>query len=220
MTVHAAKGLEFHTVFLAGMEEDLFPHASAVADGQLEEERRLCYVGMTRARRRLVLTAARSRRIHGRDRWQEPSRFIREIDPRHLVVRDDVARAGSGAGGRRRRSGKTGSEGRGGRSRVGRPGSSPGGQRSGTGGGDRRGGTGVPRRGTAGKASVVEFDGPTRPAEEEDLRAGSPVVHPMFGPGKILGAEGSGDKIKLTIRFRKAGKKTVLARYADLEVPA
>lgn len=178
MTVHAAKGLEFDVVFLTGMEEDLFPHASALADGQLEEERRLCYVGMTRARRRLVLTAARSRRIHGRERWQEPSRFIDEIDPRQLVVRDAPAGGGAGAG--------------------------------------------VPRRDAAPtERPRIRYDGGrTRPAREDDLQAGTLVVHPMFGPGEVTGAEGSGDRVKLTIRFRRAGKKTVLARYAKLEVPA
>jgi len=80
MTLHAAKGLEFDTVFLVGMEEGLIPHMRAVQDpGQMEEERRLCYVGMTRARNRLVLTRARERSYFGDRRVTLPSRFLSEI---------------------------------------------------------------------------------------------------------------------------------------------
>jgi len=82
MTLHAAKGLEFDTVFLVGMEEGLIPHMRAVQDpGQMEEERRLCYVGMTRARNRLVLTRARERSYFGDRRATLPSRFLSEIPP-------------------------------------------------------------------------------------------------------------------------------------------
>lgn len=82
MTLHAAKGLEFPLVFMTGMEEGLFPHGFSNQDPkQLEEERRLCYVGMTRAMSKLFLTYAESRYLHGREMRQSPSRFIREIPP-------------------------------------------------------------------------------------------------------------------------------------------
>ncbi|MFT7286732.1 MAG: DNA helicase-2/ATP-dependent DNA helicase PcrA [Halieaceae bacterium] len=85
MTLHSAKGLEFPMVFLAGMEENLFPHRMSIEEpGRLEEERRLCYVGVTRAMERLVLTYAESRRLHGSDSYNPPSRFVREI-PVELV---------------------------------------------------------------------------------------------------------------------------------------
>src|SRR5204862_4487398 len=87
MTLHSAKGLEFPMVVLAGLEEKLFPHSrSAEDEEELEEERRLCYVGMTRARSRLVLTGAARRRIFGEYQSSEPSRFIDEV-PAELVER-------------------------------------------------------------------------------------------------------------------------------------
>ncbi len=80
MTLHSAKGLEFPQVFISGMEEGLFPHSMSADDPQrLEEERRLCYVGITRARERLTLTHAESRRLYGQEKYQRASRFIREI---------------------------------------------------------------------------------------------------------------------------------------------
>lgn len=95
MTLHAAKGLEFPLVFIAGMEEGLFPHEMALQDNNLEEERRLCYVGITRAMKELVLTYAEIRRLYGDEKHNVPSRFLREI-PASLIqpVRAGVARAG------------------------------------------------------------------------------------------------------------------------------
>ncbi|HEX9302273.1 MAG TPA: 3'-5' exonuclease, partial [Casimicrobiaceae bacterium] len=86
MTVHAAKGLEFHTVFVTGLEEGLFPHENSLSeyDG-VEEERRLMYVAITRARRRLYLTHAQSRMLHGQVRYNIPSRFVNDV-PRELIA--------------------------------------------------------------------------------------------------------------------------------------
>ena len=85
MTMHSAKGLEFPVVVIAGLEEGLFPHSrSADDEAELEEERRLCYVGITRAQRRLVLTSAARRRVFGDYQSTEPSRFIDEI-PAELI---------------------------------------------------------------------------------------------------------------------------------------
>ncbi len=96
MTLHAAKGLEFPLVFLAGMEEGLFPHAMATEEpGRVEEERRLCYVGITRAMEKLVLTYAETRRLYGQDKYHPPSSFIREIPSslmREVRLRNSVSR--------------------------------------------------------------------------------------------------------------------------------
>ena len=85
MTLHSAKGLEFPVVFLCGLEEGLFPHGRSSDDpGKLEEERRLCYVGMTRAKRKLCMSYAESRRLHGADVYPMPSRFLRELPPERI----------------------------------------------------------------------------------------------------------------------------------------
>ena len=82
MTLHSAKGLEFPLVFLTGMEEGLFPHQRSLEEaGRLEEERRLCYVGMTRAMQELVITYAEVRRLYGSEHYTQPSRFLGEIPP-------------------------------------------------------------------------------------------------------------------------------------------
>lgn len=101
MTLHSAKGLEFPVVFLTGLEEGLFPHQRSLSDDtQLEEERRLCYVGITRARQELYLSYAQSRRLHGTDQYPMPSRFIHELpdellEPVRLMGADRYATSSS-----------------------------------------------------------------------------------------------------------------------------
>ncbi|KUK82641.1 MAG: Superfamily I DNA and RNA helicase, partial [Pelotomaculum thermopropionicum] len=90
MTLHSAKGLEFPVVFLTGMEEGVFPHARSLTEpGELEEERRLCYVGVTRAKERVYLTNCWRRTLYGNQRYNPPSRFLEEIPP-HLVINGDL----------------------------------------------------------------------------------------------------------------------------------
>ena len=104
MTLHNAKGLEYDTVFIVGCEDGAFPHMRALEEGGEEEERRLCYVGITRARRRLYMTWTRERRLFGRAERNLPSRFVDEL-PAELTERHSSA-PGAGAasdGGRRRR---------------------------------------------------------------------------------------------------------------------
>ena len=101
MTLHNAKGLEYDTVFIVGCEEGSFPHARALEEGGEEEERRLCYVGITRARRRLYMTWARERRLFGRAERNLPSRFVDELPP-ELTERHSTRRARRQAGTRLR----------------------------------------------------------------------------------------------------------------------
>jgi DNA helicase-2/ATP-dependent DNA helicase PcrA len=96
MTVHAAKGLEFPVVFLAGLESGLFPHQQSVEENRLEEERRLFYVAVTRARERLLITHAQHRRVQGQRRTRRPSPFLNELPEdtvNHSTTHDAVAPA-------------------------------------------------------------------------------------------------------------------------------
>jgi DNA helicase-2/ATP-dependent DNA helicase PcrA len=97
MTLHSAKGLEFPVVFIVGMEEGLFPHGGAQTDPEeMEEERRLCYVGITRAKERLYFTSALQRRLYGTPRWGATSRFVEELLPAGRVMSDEFSTEGFG----------------------------------------------------------------------------------------------------------------------------
>jgi DNA helicase-2/ATP-dependent DNA helicase PcrA len=174
MTLHCAKGLEFPVVFLVGMEENLFPHAhSREEPDDVEEERRLCYVGITRAKERLVLTRAISRRLFGRSQFNEPSRFLEEIPP-HLL-RDLTRRAVA----------------------LPRP---PVAESS---------RSYVPDPEAMGEFREREGAGP--------YKLGKRVHHPEYGIGTIIGVEGAGESLKLTVSFSVYGSKKFLPRYSQLE---
>ncbi len=211
MTLHAAKGLEFPAVIIAGLEEGLFPHSrSADEDETLEEERRLCYVGMTRARLRLFLTSAGRRRVFGEYRATEPSRFLGEI-PNRLVQRYDFVGYGPSYG-------PSSGAFRGARDRDGYR------DRNADAAG-RRGAYASPygsRPVTRGPSA--RSDGPTYHPEDEDqsaqasgVRLGMRVRHPQFGAGTVIGLEDHGDDVKLTVRFAAVGVKRLLGKYARLE---
>ncbi len=198
MTVHTAKGLEYPVVFVAGLEESVFPHANSLFEAEgLEEERRLAYVAITRARERLYLTHAHSRSIYGATQHNPPSRFIGEIPSEHVVA------SGLGSGG----FGGTGWEKRGDRRGV-----------FGHGAGDRREGRvfggGSPRAGVGGSAGgggVRASRSPAVPAES--FAAGDTVDHKVFGRGLVT--EVNGDQ--LVIRFARSGEtKKLLVGYAPI----
>jgi DNA helicase-2/ATP-dependent DNA helicase PcrA len=168
MTVHAAKGLEFDAVFLSGLEEGLFPHEQSVTErGGLEEERRLAYVALTRARDRLYLTHAQTRMLHGQTRYNVPSRFLAEI-PEALVKwltprfsgRKEIS---FGAPARRKEPSLAG------------------------------------RRDTGG------------------FRIGQSVVHPKFGAGVIVDAEGQGTDARVQVNFGGQGVKWLAVAVAKLQ---
>lgn len=87
LTLHSAKGLEFDYVFIIGMEEGLLPHSRSVREGSIDEERRLCYVGLTRAKEKVYLTCANQRSLYGGVSFNAPSRFIKEIPPQEIEVK-------------------------------------------------------------------------------------------------------------------------------------
>jgi len=194
MTLHAAKGLEFDTVFLPGWEEGLFPHPRAVEEGGragLEEERRLAYVGLTRARRRVVVTYAANRRMRGLWQVSAPSRFVGELPPEHYDSgREQAFHAVFDA------SGRDYAAGGGFASRY----DTPGWRRA-----QARGLADVEARGQP------RFDGRAveAPRGGQPFAAGDRVFHLKFGPGAIAVADGD----RMTVDFDKAGRKLVLASF-------
>lgn len=209
MTLHSAKGLEFPAVFIMGLEEGLFPHSrSSDSDGELEEERRLCYVGMTRARARLFLSSAARRRVFGEYRASEPSRFLEEI-PGELVRRYDFA-GSRGSGFASRDSARY--------ARTGQPGAYYR-QR------DGYGARAYPSRSGGSRGGSVSEAEPVYAYEDEDqsagpidvFRLGMRVRHSQFGVGTVVGVESAHDDTKVTVRFASVGVKRLLASYARLE---
>ncbi|MFZ1907808.1 MAG: UvrD-helicase domain-containing protein [Burkholderiales bacterium] len=175
MTVHSAKGLEFEAVFLTGLEEGLFPHEQSVAERDgLEEERRLAYVAITRARKRLYLSFAQTRMLHGQTRYNLPSRFLDEIPeglmkwltPRFAAQRARQALASASQA------------------------------------------WAAPRRKAPGFAS---------PAVAGGFRVGQNVLHPKFGSGVIVDAEGQGNDARVQVNFGGQGVKWLAVAMAKLQ---
>jgi DNA helicase-2/ATP-dependent DNA helicase PcrA len=220
MTLHSAKGLEFPVVFLIGLEDGVFPHLRSLTEpAQLEEERRLAYVGITRARQRLYLTHAWSRTLFGGTQYNPPSRFLDEI-PAELV-RDveghrRASRTGRGYGGTY--GSGSGGYGIGGRRSRDRDRDSDGGGTWGR--GDGTGGRSL--QVAAGRERIVDAAlrsrAPSRSgADELGLNVGDDVRHKVFGEGVIIDVSGRGDKTEALVRFRDVGEKRLLLSWAPLE---
>ncbi|MGH8980692.1 MAG: 3'-5' exonuclease, partial [Acidimicrobiales bacterium] len=188
MTLHTAKGLEFPAVFLVGMEDGIFPHSRTLGEpAELEEERRLCYVGITRARRFLYLSHAWTRTLWGRTAPGMPSRFLAELPGEHLREVGGGRIFGLGGSGGSGRSGSSGS----GRAGVGAGVGAGGGQRT-------------------------RAERTTTGAEHLGLVAGEAVVHDRWGPGEVLSARGEGDMAQATVRFGSVGEKRLLLCVSPL----
>ncbi|MFO7812296.1 MAG: UvrD-helicase domain-containing protein [Pelovirga sp.] len=202
MTLHSAKGLEYPLVFITGMEEGLFPHSRSVSGGaDLDEERRLCYVGMTRAMRKLYLSHARRRRVYGTWQFNAPSRFLADIPPALLsgyrepsiapavttvaastpqsVAHNLAGLADLVATDEMDQSAEAHTQ--------------P-----------------PPTRPASAAASVAPA------ADGGGLRLGARVRHLKFGPGVVRRLEGSGDKQKVTVYFNSVGTKKLLLKFAGL----
>ncbi len=204
MTLHSAKGLEFPVVFIIGLEDGIFPHLRALGEPhELEEERRLAYVGITRAQERLYLSNAWSRTIFGSTQYNPPSRFLDEIPAELLEDRSPRARSH-------------------GRSSM-RP----------TGEGAASESASAPSMGRAGRAEarraerrerarerVVEraiAAGAAPSSEAGSVRPGQDVRHPKFGDGVVLEVSGRGENCEVTVNFSEVGQKTLLLGWANLE---
>ena len=232
MTLHAAKGLEFPLVFLGGLEEGLFPHSRTfLQPDDVEEERRLCYVGMTRAMDALILTRAVYRRRYGTDLPEAsiPSRFLEEV-PAGLVEE---------LGGSRRKARVASGDSAGGYARAGR--ARPNEQESphyAYEDEDQSASWAGPAKpqttSYSGKSynsidNIAEFFAsrgkkfsiPKQPAEEpkgkKGFRPGQMVRHPKYGEGRVYQREGEGEDAKITVQFPRFGLKKLVEKYAQLE---
>ena len=228
MSLHSAKGLEFPLVMLAGMEEGLFPHSRTLNQpNELEEERRLCYVGMTRAMDALVMTRARYRRRYGNDMPESsiPSRFLEEIPPHLLedLTRGQRASIGGAYGGRYasgRSSGEWESPGHYSYEdedqrprnvpRTAPPASRP---HAGPGSLDNIAQFFSSRKGSGSrpKLEIPVSTGAT------GFRSGQRVRHPKYGEGVVFRREGDGDDAKITVQFAEFGVKKLVEKFAQLE---
>ena len=200
MTLHSAKGLEFPVVFLIGLEDGVFPHMRSLGEPrELEEERRLAYVGITRAREQLFLSHAWSRMLHGTTQYNPPSRFLDEV-PEHLVEDAEGSRT-------RRRTSSFGSSG----NSYGSSFSSH----------DRE------QRRAAQRESVVDdavrrskataVDSGGSGAHDLGLKIGDDVRHAKFGEGVVIDMTGAGENAEARIRFAGVGEKQLLLSWAPLE---
>jgi len=195
MTIHSAKGLEFGYVFIAGVEEELFP--SSFSNGsakEIEEERRLFYVAITRAMKRVVITLAKTRYRWGSLMDCRPSRFIREIDPKFLTV--------TGGGNQRNISGQSMEEEE---EEFNSPRPIP-----------------PPARRII---PVSNKPGPRPPVDENfesddpaAIQSGMTITHPRFGNGKVLQIEGEGNNRMATVFFKDTGNKQLLLKFARLKI--
>jgi DNA helicase-2/ATP-dependent DNA helicase PcrA len=193
MTMHAAKGLEFPVVVIAGLEEGLFPHSRAFEDeGELEEERRLCYVGMTRARQRLVLTGAARRRTFGEYKATNPSRFLEEVPPELIEQAPDYSSE------YQRSFGSSAS--------LAARGQNP----------YRRGGAYPPRVKEAATPFASYEDEDQSASASGGVVPGARVRHAQFGIGTVISVEPLTDDTKIVVRFA-IGQKTLRAKYARLQ---
>jgi DNA helicase-2/ATP-dependent DNA helicase PcrA len=191
MTLHSAKGLEFPVVFLLGMEDGVFPHFRSLGEPEeLEEERRLCYVGITRARERLYLCHAWSRMLFGATDYHPPSRFLDEIPPE--LVRE----IGTGRGRQR--------------GRDQREALVDAALRSGA-----RATHSVPDENLRPPPSPVGASG----AEQLGLKLGDDVLHDKYGEGVIVDMRGQGDKAEARVRFRDGTERLLLLAWAPLKRP-
>ena len=239
MTLHTAKGLEFPVVFLTGMEHGLFPHQRALTDEkEMSEERRLAYVGLTRAMERLYLTRSETRTMWGKSQFNPPSPFLEEIPEELIEWKRTAGFSGFGASGMGAYGARGGSSYGGGS--YGRSyGGYSGGSRSGYSSGSSRGSYSDPyesRSSRRSEPSTADINGSAsyglaaatasskvsnrsrvhQSKEIPTLAVGDTVRHTKFGEGRVLAVEGSGDKTVAKVRFGSEEKRLLL-RYAPLE---
>jgi DNA helicase-2/ATP-dependent DNA helicase PcrA len=200
MTVHSSKGLEFDCVFITGLEDGVFPHENSLSDRDgLEEERRLMYVAITRARKRLYLSHSQTRMLHGQTRYNLKSRFFDELPEaalKWITPKNHGFASGMGMGGAPWGASHSGAA---------------------SGRGDWASGVFASKNGQA-----ERFANPAVPVQKSapahGLRSGMQVFHAKFGEGKVLMLEGSGDDARAQINFSRHGVKWLALSVAKLTV--
>ena len=213
MTVHSAKGLEFPYVIIVGLEENLFPSVNMVSSAQdIEEERRLFYVALTRAKKDVVLSHCYDRMRNGRHEQNSISRFVREIDPKYLAqpLEEEDFVTGSGFGGFGSRPGGFGS---------GRPSFGGFGSRFGMAGkktADHVGRDVAPKPAATIPAKPAVQYRDFVPVHMSELYEGERIEHDRFGPGKIVSITGVIPELKAIVDFDNYGRKTLLLKYAKM----
>lgn len=218
MTIHASKGLEFNSVFVVGLEENIFPSPRACSSvRELEEERRLLYVAITRAEQRCFLSCAKSRYQYGSMMFNEPSRFLKEIDKQYLVIEGNAAGFKSQGSQPQPFQSRPQSQ-----SFQSRPQSQPYHEtpqrnpfQSTVPSGFRRVQSVSQRFQTS--ASIQRMQASTS-SQRQTIHAGARVEHQRFGLGTVVAVEGVGENEKATIEFQNAGTKTLLMKFARLTV--
>jgi len=194
MTLHCAKGLEFRVVFLSGLVDGLLPHYNSMeTQAEIEEERRLCYVGMTRAKEKLYLTYPLERSFWGASRCSGPSRFLSEIPPDTITPGRRVTRV-------RRTSRRWNVDGDD-EDEADRSGRHPG----------ERGAAGAEPPQTDARART-----PSRSRQVSGFSPGERVNHNTFGPGRVVQLEGSGEQAKAIVRFDDGYERKLMLKYANL----
>ena len=201
MTVHSAKGLEFKNVFVVGLEENLFPSALSLNSyKELEEERRLFYVAITRAEEHCYLSFAKSRFKYGKMEFSSPSRFLKDIDAHFLQLPQEeqlARRIDEGAGRFRREQNERPQLGGKPKVEMIRP--------------------TVPRNLTK-IGTAMGGKSPTSATLPINVQAGQVIEHERFGIGDVIKIEGTGENSKATVRFRNAGEKQLLLKFARFKV--
>lgn len=216
ITLHAAKGLEFPVVFIVGLEENILPHSRSLErESDLEEERRLLYVGITRAMRRLYLVYAFRRTVFGNPQASKPSRFLAEIPPNLVKGRGQKAASVSASG----QTGmfgasqtRWGSSNSGSAYRSGNSGSSYGASGRASGGANpNRLGLGASRPGSAPESRTPSTGSGLQ------FKAGEKVLHAKFGKGMVVSSKASGNDEEVTVAFDGQGIKRLMASFANLQ---
>ena len=190
MTIHAAKGLEFPYVFVVGMEEQIFPSFLAMSRPELEEERRLFYVAVTRAEKQVTLSYAQTRFNNGQRMGGEVSRFVEEIDPQYIEIPSQ-------------------------RRGMPEPGTLP---RAFFNAGKPVSSSNTSSHTSHASLKPRSAAIPNNPAAINAIMPGMRVSHEKFGIGKVLGIEGEGDSRKATVFFEGVGQKQLMLKFAKLTI--